>query len=231
MIEIIYTGQKGFYDVTRSNHNILLDKINEIDNLKVNWFTKPNPLRGECPFDNTEGRGAIQVWDLLDALEKIENNIFLKLRTDLWFTQDSINVILSELTEIINKKQEISFIGWMYKDWDFDLPYNKISTEGQSRLQDFVIIGDKTKLAKKEIIIERLHNRPMSKSISGNKTFGDIIDDRSKAFTIKTHMYICRKNYESVSERELAVDYFDAYAKGKANEYKLWYLKNREKNA
>ena len=227
MIELIYTGQKGFYNITEKNHNRLIKKIRSIDDVNVNWFTKPNTIRGICPFDNTEGRGAIQVWDLMDALSKVSSDVFIRMRTDLWFTEDSINVIISELREVLAGNQDISFIGWMYKDWDFDQPFDKISTEGQGHIQDFVIIGNKNKLADFDTIMDRLNSRPMSKSISGNKTFGDIINDRSRSFTVKTHMFICRKEYAKVDEKQLAVDYFDAYAKGKANTYKEWYLRNR----
>jgi len=190
MIEIIYTGQKGFHSITEKNHSRLIKKIKSIDDVTVNWFTKPNAIRGTCPFDSTEGRGAIQVWDLMDALGKVPNDIFIRMRTDLWFTSEATDIIIKELQEVISGNQDASFIGWMYKDWDFNQPFNKISTDGQSHIQDFVIIGNKTKLAGLDTILERLNSRSMSKSQSGNKTFGDIIKDRSRAFTVKTHMYI-----------------------------------------
>ncbi len=227
MIEIIYTGQKGFYNITTKNHNRLIKQIKAIDEVNVNWFTKPNNMRGICPFDNTEGRGAIQVWDLMDALTKVPNDIFIRMRTDLWFTPEAIDIIIKELQEVVSGNQDISFVGWMYKDWDFNQPFNKISTNGQSHIQDFVIIGNKSKLETFDNILSKLNGRPMSKSQSGNKTFGDIIKDRDKAFTVKTHMYICRKEYDKINEQQLAIDYFDAYAKGKANNYKEWYIKNK----
>jgi hypothetical protein len=228
MIDIIYTGQKGFYHITEKNHQQLFDKIKEISDIKINWFTKPNQFRGVCPYDNTEARGSVQVWDLLDALKSTENNIFIKLRSDLWFTTESIDVIVKELSLILQSSQELSFIGWMYKDWDFNQPYSKISVAGEDRVQDFAIIGDKHKLADANTIFSRLDSRRPSKNISGNKTFKDIIDDATKAFTVKTHMYICRKEYKTVDESQLAIDYFDMYAKGKATEYKEWYIKHRQ---
>jgi len=228
MIDIIYTGQKGFYHITEKNHQLLFDKIKEISDIKINWFTKPNQSRGVCPYDNTEARGSIQVWDLVDALKSTENNIFIKLRSDLWFTTESIDVIVKELSLILQSSQELSFIGWMYKDWDFNQPHSKISVVGADRIQDFVIIGNKNKLANTDTIFSRLDSRSPGKNISGNKTFKDIIDDATKAFTIKTHMYLCRKEYNTVDESQLAIDYFDMYAKGKAKEYKDWYIKYKK---
>lgn len=228
MIDIIYTGQKGFYHITEKNHQLLFDKIKEISDIKINWFTKPNQSRGVCPYDNTEARGSIQVWDLVDALKSTENNIFIKLRSDLWFTTESIDVTVKELSLILQSSQELSFIGWMYKDWDFNQPHSKISVVGADRIQDFVIIGNKNKLANTDTIFSRLDSRSPGKNISGNKTFKDIIDDATKAFTIKTHMYLCRKEYNTVDESQLAIDYFDMYAKGKAKEYKEWYIKYKK---
>jgi len=228
MIDIIYTGQKGFYHITEKNHQLLFDKIKEISDIKIHWFTKPNQSRGVCPYDNTEARGSIQVWDLVDALKSTENNIFIKLRSDIWFTKESIDIIVKELTLILQSSQELSFIGWMYKDWDFNQPYSKISVVGADRIQDFVIIGNKNKLADANTIFSRLDSRSPGKNISGNKTFKDIIDDATKAFTIKTHMYLCRKEYNTVDESQLAIDYFDMYAKGKAKEYKDWYIKYKK---
>lgn len=228
MIDIIYTGQKGFYHITEKNHQQLFDKIKEITDIKINWFTKPNPSRGLCPYDNTEARGAIQVWDLIDALNSTENNIFIKLRSDLWFTKESIDVIVKELSLILQSDQELSFIGWMYKDWDFNKPYEKTATLGQKHIQDFVVIGNKEKLELPEEIFFKINSRPLSKNISGNKTFKDIIKDHAKSYTIKTHMYICRKDYKTVNENQLALDYFDMYAKGKAKEYKEWYIKYKK---
>lgn len=226
MIDIIYTGQKGFYNITEKNHQLLFDKIKEISEIKINWFTKPNLSRGICPYDNTVARGAIQVWDLVDACKHTENDIFIRLRTDLWLTPESINVIINELKLILSSTQDVSFIGWMYKDWDFDQPYNKIAVEGLSHIQDFVIIGNKNLLENEETIFSRINSRPPTKNISGNKSFKDIVKDQSRAYTIKTHMYICRKEYKKVNEFELAIDYFDAYAKGKANDYKNWFINN-----
>jgi hypothetical protein len=228
MIDIIYTGQKGFYHITEKNHQLLFDKIKEISDIKIHWFTKPNQFRGVCPYDNTEARGSIQVWDLVDALKSTENNIFIKLRSDIWFTKESIDIIVKELSLILQSSQELSFIGWMYKDWDFNQPYSKISVVGEDRIQDFVIIGNKNKLADADTIFSRLNSRRPGKNISGNKTFKDIIDDATKAFTIKTHMYLCRKEYKKIKESQLAIDYLDMYAKGKAAEYKNWYVNHRK---
>ena len=226
MIAIIYTGFDRFRDVTQENHNQLFEKLKTVDEISIYNFTKPNKKRPFCIYDEHDARGAIQVFDLLWALDSIKESLFIKIRTDLWFSEDAMNVIVEELKKVKNDEQDLSLLGWHFHGWDFDQPYGKMTTgESGKHTQDFVVIAKKDTMDSKENIFAKMNNREMGALYTGNKVIRDLIKDHDNAYTVKTHMYIIRDGITTRSSiNDIVLAYMASYGgKGKAHPYRDWY--------
>ena len=230
MIAVIYTGFDRFRDVVQSTHDRLFDSLKTIDEIKIYNFTKPNKNRPFCKYDEHDARGAIQVFDLLWALDSIQETLFIKLRSDLWLTDNAINIIVEELKHVKDNKQDLSLIGWHFHGWDFDQPYGKTTTkESGKHTQDFVVIAKKDTMDSKENIFAKINDRDIGSLYTGNKIIRDLIRDHSKSYTVKTHMYLIRNGITINSNiDEIVAAYMASYGgKGKAHPYRDWYKAKR----
>jgi len=153
MLAIFYTGDKRHnLDIAARNHQTLFDRIKEICDYKIYWFTKDDPTREACPYEDgnihedtiyRRGQGGgIQVWDFVRACKKTNEPYVMRLRTDVWFTDSSINVICNEIKEILNGKTDIAYLG---SDWIHEnagkINHKLVVIDGVAPgVQDFVII-------------------------------------------------------------------------------------------
>lgn len=229
MIAIIYTGFNRFYDITEKNHQKLKNKLMNIDEIKEYWFTKPHSSRPFCKYDEHDARGAIQIFDMLWALDNIPEQIFIKIRTDIWLSDDAVDLIVNEVKEIKNGKQDITLFGWYFWDWDYASKGTKTQINSLGRVEDFVVVADRSQLASKDEIFSKMDNRTMEKLYAGNKVIRDIIKDTSRAYTIKTHVYLVRQQFKKPNEYDIAIEYLKSYGgKGKAHAYRDWFIANKQ---
>ena len=229
MIAIIYTGFNKFYNITESNHRKLKSKLKKLGGFKEYWFTKPNETRPPCVYDQHDARGAIQVFDLLWALDNIEERYFIKIRTDIWLSDDAVDLIVEEIKQIISGTQDLSFLGWYFWDWEYDSPGTKTQVNSLGRVEDFVVAADRTKLPYKDEIFNKMNTRTMEKLYTGNKVIRDIMKDPSRCYTIKTHMYLVRNDTTTPTEYDIALEYLGSYGgNGKAHAYRDWFIANKQ---
>ena len=230
MIAIVYTGFKRFYEHTEKNHQRLKNRIRELTEINEYWFTKPNKERPFCVYDQHDARGAIQVFDLVWALDNIKENTFIKLRTDIWLSDDSIDTIISELKLILDNKQDLSLLGWHFNGWDFNKPYGKMTVaEASKHTQDYIVIAKKQTIADKETIFERMNSRAIEKLYTGNKIIRDLVLNRDTSFTVKTHMYLIRPEVKNFNEYDICMEFCKSFGgKGKAEEYTNWFISNKQ---
>jgi hypothetical protein len=233
MIAVIYTGFDRFRDVVQSTHDRLFDSLKTIDEIKIYNFTKPNKNRPFCKYDEHNARGGIQLFDLMWALDSIEEQFFIKIRTDIWLTDDAIKAIVDEVHKVKIGEQDISLVGWHFHSWDFDQPYGKMSTaEAGKHTQDFIVIAKKETMDTKENIFEKLDIREksgISGLYTGNNVIRYIIKDFNNTYTVKTHMYLIREGITTNSSiDEIVAAYMASYGgKGKAHPYRDWYKAKR----
>ena len=116
-IAVVYIGQRKFDKTSTANHQVLVELLKTQHTIKVYDFTRPGPST-DGPFSSS---GGVQVWDFLQAVKSVDEDIVIKLRTDLWFTRNSMSVVLSELNEIINGNTDVAFMGV-----DFTNHYDKL---------------------------------------------------------------------------------------------------------
>ncbi len=229
MIAVIYTGFNRYYSVTEHNHQKLKNKLREIGPIYEYWFTKPNKDRPFCIYDEHDARGAIQLFDLMWALDHVKEKIFVKLRTDIWLSDEAVDQIVNEVKLTIDGQQDMSFIGWYYADWDFNSSAQKIPVGSSKRAEDFIVVADRAKLPSKDSLFEKMNQRSMDKLYTGNKVIRDLMTDSSRSYTIKTHVYLVRAETKTPNEYDIALNYLESYGgKGKAHPYRDWFKINKQ---
>lgn len=227
MIAVCYTGDKRFnYKLTFLNHKKLFDKLSEIGNLKFYFFTKDLPERGICPYDDNqpdlaiEGKyrrgqgGAVQTWDFMNATSLVDENIVIRMRTDTWFHDSAIDVISNELKEIVDGKTDIAFFGSDLINGNVGKEFEKIFLDPNhiTKIQDFIIIANKTKILSPSEVYERIEATHPKKRRSGNKIFRYCLPDGVNAYTILCKIYLIRKFYkDEQDEITIFKDYLESY--------------------
>ena len=217
-IAIVYIGERRFHSTSQANHKELFDLIQSKHKITIYDFTKlgPNP---NCPFTSS---GGVQVWDFLQANKNVSEDIVIKIRTDIWFTQNSMQVVLKELEEICNGNNDVAFMGI-----DFTFHYNKLHERTDAsetkKVPDFLIIARRSIIDNEDLIISRL-NGPKHKS--GNVMFKYILAPDARAVSVSCQMYLLRKDYDTPANWQIYRDWTSEYHK--SEHAQKWVEENRK---
>jgi hypothetical protein len=216
-IAVVYIGQRKFDKTSAANHQVLIELLKTQHTVNVYDFTRPGPST-DGPFTSS---GGVQVWDFLQAVKSVKEDIIIKLRTDLWFTNNSMPVVLSELNEIVNGNNDVAFMGV-----DFTNHYDKLHERTDAtnkKVTDFTIISRRSSLDTEESIVTRL-NGPKHKS--GNVMFKYILAPEARAVNISCQMYLLRKDYDTPSNWQIYSDWTSEYYKSETAQQ--WVANNKK---
>jgi hypothetical protein len=163
----------------------------------------------KCPYVTS---GGIQVWDFLKAIEQLEEQIYFKVRTDIWFTDTSIKVIIEYLDLIVNNKLDAAFFGLYfrksYKDSKVESPFDRPS----KKVFDWVSISNKHAIEDPNIIFDKI-NKIQKKDVAGHLCFYSVYKPNIRAFNVSTQMYLIRKSYEHIPNNyEVYSDFISGYS-------------------
>jgi len=216
-IAVVYIGQRKFDKTSKANHQALIELLKTQYAVNVYDFTRQGPST-DGPFTSS---GGVQVWDFLQAVKSVKEDVIIKLRTDLWFTTSSMSVVLSELDEIVNGNNDVAFMGV-----DFTNHYDKLherSDATNKKVTDFAIIARRSSLDTEESIVTRL-NGPKHKS--GNVMFKYILAPDARAVNISCQMYLLRKDYDTPDNWQIYSDWTSEYYKSESAQQ--WVANNRK---
>ena len=217
-VAVVYIGQSRFDKTSRANHDELFELLRTKYEINVYDFTRPGPST-TGPFQSS---GGIQVWDFLQAVKQVEEDIIIKLRTDLWFTNNSMTVVLSELDEIVNGNNDVAFMGIDFTN-HYDKLHERIDADTTKKVTDFAVIAKRSVLDNEESIITRL-NGPKHKS--GNVMFKYILAPDARAVSVSCQMYLLRKDYHTPDNWQIYSDWTREYYKSEASQQ--WVANNRK---
>ena len=217
-IAVVYIGQQKFDTTSRTNHERLFELLRTKYEINVYNFTRPGPST-EGPFMSS---GGVQVWDFLQALKQTQEDIVIKLRTDTWFTQSSMPVIMSELDAIVNNNNDVAFMGVDFTN-HYDKIHERIDASTTKKVTDFVVIAKRSRLDTEESIITRL-NGPKHKS--GNVMFKYILAPDARAVSVSCQMYLIRKDYDAPSNWQVYSDWTSEYYKSETAQQ--WVANNKK---
>jgi hypothetical protein len=208
MIAVVFIGLARYTQTTNQNHEKVLGILDKKFGIKRYNFYRNEPIVG-CPFIRT---GTIQVYDFIESLEKVTEDIVVKFRSDIYFTDTSIDVLVSEIEKIIKKENDLAYIGLDFND-SYDQKYARFDARKVDKVTDFVIIAKKSLIPNKSYIIQFLHDcekNPVVSS-SGNYTYFVLINEKTKAAKISTQLYLVRKEYESCENWQIYYDWCSQY--------------------
>jgi len=205
-IGIVQIGLNRFYNTTLSNHLELYELLDKRYGTKIYNFYRdaPNP---QCPFDLS---GKVQVYDFLTAKDQVSEDIIFKIRSDIYFTKSSMDVICKEIDCILENNNDIAFLGIDFMN-DFDKEHKRENVRDVVKTTDFAIIARRESLEDTEKIINLM--RTGVKDKSGNKTFYLVLKPETRGVKISCQIYIVRKDYESYDNWQIYWDWCSEYKK------------------
>ena len=144
------------------------------------------------------------------------------MRTDIWFTDTSIKVVIEYLDLIVNNKLDAAFFGLnfrkRFKDSKFESPFD---TPGK-RVFDWISISNKQAIEDPCIIFDRI-NKIQKKDVAGHLCFYSVYKPNIRAFNVSTQMYLIRKSYEHIPNN---YDVYSDFISGYLTEIRKWVYKN-----
>jgi hypothetical protein len=212
-IAILYIGHPRFKDLSMLNHKKLIDAISIEFKVTMYDFTQPILDRSECLFTSS---GGVQLWDFYTSVDKIKEDVIIKLRTDLFFTDSSIITIISELKQIAYNQIDVSFLGLgllsehvdsgVYKEKFYSYTYQKTG-----KVLDWIVIVDKKFISHKNVVFEELTSGKSSRNGSGNYTWKLIVKSPLGANIVSCHIALIRKLYknEDFIFKNIVLDMFE----------------------
>ena len=238
MIDIAYTGDVRFnQEVIRKNHQLFFDELNKITSFQLHQFTNGVAKKlgfGICPYDTggsdlvvvgqyRRGQGgAVQVWQFMEAFRLTKQPYFIRIRTDLWFTKKSIEVVINEIKQILNGDYDIGFFGsnWLTERIGREYHKEPVQTIGKTdqagRTEDFLIMAKRDKVESWKTIEHNFSMMKPNKLRNGNKTFRAICHTNSIANKTECQIYLIRKHYKDYpTDKEVCKDYILSYSNGK----------------
>jgi hypothetical protein len=231
MIALIYNGDVRFnQDIAKQNHQRFIDRLKEFGEVATYNFTKNDPNRPVCPYDEggldtadqgtyrRAAGGAVQVWDFIQSVERTVEPIIIRMRTDSWFTDDSIEIIIKEMQDIVDKKAGVYFFGSDLINDNAGRKYKKTYLSHvennviPNTVQDFIIIGRRECIVSLTDINGRLSVLGGNKLRSGNKLFRWIVAREKIAATIVCNIFLIRKYFDLYpTDLEVYWEYVNSY--------------------
>lgn len=222
MIGVFYIGEPRFADLGRANHEKLWKRLEQHWPIHIYDYTWNQAWPRNCASDLA---GVVQVWDFYQALSRVSEQYIIKMRTDVWLSDAAADVVVKEMQMIINNENDLAYIG-MELVTDFGTNYNRIPAQGFPKVQDFVICANRERIANSDAPLWESQN--IKKLKSGNRTYRLLMLPETRAYTVRTHMPLIRKNYASVDEWQLTYDFVSQYHK--SQEAVAWWLQQRPKH-
>ena len=232
MIDVVYTGDiRSTQEVARQNHQLFFNELSKISTYEVHQFTAPTGEKDflPCPFDRggkdlywlkenlRRGQGgAVQVWQFMNAVRLTKSPYIIRMRTDLWFTEKSIEVVTNELKNILNGEYDIGYFGSNWLEGTIGTEHEKILVK-ERMVEDFLIISKRDKLKSYEETIKDMKTYKSNKLRSGNKMFRLISNKQAKAYKNMCQIYLMRTTYNKgyPTDKQVCYDYLMSYCKSK----------------
>lgn len=205
----LITHHQDFYNKLKSRFTISIYDF---------YRNSPDP---ECTYTNSN---EIQLYDFLKHTEQIKEDIVLKIRSDIFLTNTAQEVICDLLEKVCNYELDLCFIGY---DGHFGTEKKFAQAEGllkKKKVVDHIIIGRKNIIPTDLNFISKLKN---DKIKSGNTGFYHLINHNIKYASISTQIYVVRKDYDSLNQYDILLDWVTLYPNKWKNQIH-WIKKNKD---
>lgn len=220
MFAVTYTGAQRFVNYTCMNHEKMFHALRSNWPISIYNYTQPNINRSHYPI--VEHSEILEIFDLYQALDNISEPCIVKLRTDLWFTDAAIEVMIQECSLVADRKLDVSFIGMELSE-DYATDYKRHIVDKSVKLQDSVIIGRISELQPSTVALSNLQND--RKAVSVNRGLRHIIKADSKAASVHTQLPLVVDDYVTADDRQLTMAYINVYGERMPAARTYWTLR------
>ena len=212
MISVFYIGLDRFSSLTRANHQRLFDELNKIAPTQIHNFLQPNFSRQDCPITGTVGAaGGLQTWDFMKAVQMVDGDIVIKLRTDVWFCDSAYQHVIDEVKSIMSGETDVAYIGANAQS-NYDKPFVKWRAPEHKKVPDFVIVAKRSEVM--EIDRVSKHLAEAGDVANGNKTFKIITKDLNRSVCVNNYTFLIRNDRTPLDDWNVGLDFYKSYAHG-----------------
>ena len=204
MIAIFYTGARRHPEVTKQNHEYIISKIKEKYPVTIYDHQQPEFNRTGCNFTIS---GGVQVWDFIKSCEIIKEDIVVKFRSDVWFTDSSISVILEQIDEVVDNKVDVAYLGYDFRN-HYDKKCYKIDADQLKKVVDFIVVARKDKITTMDRAIEKIVG---DSSKNGNALFRNIRKEGIRSVNVSCHLYLVRNHFDNPNHYDILTDWVKQY--------------------
>ena len=220
-IGILQIGLKRNFDIASRNHDTLYKILHSRFNINIYDFYRTGPLEG-CPFNSS---GRIQLYDFFTSIEKVPDEIILKIRSDIFLTKSSMEVLCTEIDNVLNNKLDICYLGIDFKNY-YDQIYYRKNAKLCTKVPDKLILARKSKLI--DNWLENIHKN-VSDNDSGNIAYLTIKKQNAIAYMANCQIYILK--HEIIEEDNWSLYYKSMGVEGwyrKAAQAVEWVRNNKD---
>ena len=215
MLGVFYIGQDRFSDRTRDNHAWILEQLkSRFGTINTYDFLQPGFDRSDCPtHGNTGSAGGLQVWDFMKAVQLVYEPCVMKLRTDVWFANSSLDPLLKAVERCVLNAIDVAYLGSNVKI-GFENVNDTKPAHQEKKVPDFVIV------ARREAVldIDRVRNHLSNSSdvASGNRVFKIITENLNRSETTWCRIFLVRRDRTMTRDWNIAWDFASSYPKSSA---------------
>lgn len=205
MIGVFYTGQvRHNLDIARQNHQQLMIALGQLDDVHVYDCTDI----ADSPYTAS---GARQLWQFAQSLERVQADIIIRLRTDLWFEKSAIDCIIKQVRAIQQQQTNTVFFGSDIANHQHqELERITEVDELTLRVLDLVIVS-RNNLNGPEIL--RKLNAYANPTATGNELFL-IVAQGQNSRNVVCPIWLIRQDYEQYpTDQQVCLDHIQSYVK------------------
>ena len=171
-IAFVYTGEPRFEKMGTHNHKYLYQKLNKENiNYKIYNFTSTKIVH--------EVSGISQIMNFYNALDKTKEDIIVKMRTDIFMEELTMDQIVLDIKESL--KNNLKIFGYKGKGGVGNISITNNINYPEKFLHDYIIIihRNNVKIKEKNDILKIMTNKPKKYEAGGHKTFHIMMKDKS----------------------------------------------------
>lgn len=187
---LFYIGEPRYQKETKKNHDLFFKKFKE-NNLNFNLYDFTSWNRTAI------NPGISQITNFYNSLKKIKDEQYIiKLRTDIYFPEKYMDLIIKELLLIINGEKDACFFGREFnKESIVHEMENKLFFKTyniKNKVTDWILICNRDILVKFRIFKKRVVN---IKTKTGNLLWLFVLKNNEKSVWINCLIYLFRHPY------------------------------------
>jgi hypothetical protein len=163
----------------------------------------------------------------MESSQRVEEDLIIKFRPDLWFTPSSEDAVIQQLKEIVEDRQDAAFMGSNWREFlgheNTVIPAHKSAT-----LQDFVVMARRSMLMPTPTVYQHISGAGGGKRACGTKVFRSILQPYARANNVYCQIYLVRKTYDKIDPWQVGLDYITSYKKQwKMPDAIPWYMSTK----